>query len=125
MLNQLELAGFSLQSFVVQMAMLGFVVAAVTLVKGIVERTSIAYLILDIVENIVALIFTFFVIGVGNIGNLGLTSFNVVQGNLTANISLDIRFFLWVTMGIVGFRVVSSIVEFNEAKTETTTAPNG
>lgn len=105
--------------------MLGFVVAAVTLVKGIVERTSIAYLILDIVENIVALIFTFFVIGVGNIGNLGLTSFNVVQGNLTANISLDIRFFLWVTMGIVGFRVVSSIVEFNEAKTETTTAPNG
>jgi hypothetical protein len=125
MLSQLESAGFSLQSFATQMAMLGFVIASVTLVKGIVERTSITYLILDVVENIVALIFTFFVIGIGNVGNLGLTDFSIVQGNLTANIALDIRVFLWVTIVIVGLRVVSSIVEFKEAKTETIAIPNG
>lgn len=125
MLSQLESSGFSLQSFVVQMAMLGFIVAAITLVKGIFERTSITYLILDVLENIVSLIFTFFIIGVGNIGNLGFTSFRIVQGNLTANIILDIRFFLWVAMVVVGLRVVSSIVEFNEEKTEVTVAPKG
>lgn len=118
-LTQFEASGLDLQSFVIQSSILGIVIAAITLSKGIVKKTSITYLILDVVANTVALAFLLIVVGIGNVGNLGLTSFNIKQENASVNIILNLQIFIWITIGLVTLRVINSIVEFGEARAET------
>jgi len=40
-------------------------------------------------------------VGVGNIGSLGYSSFKLTQGKVTMEILLDLRVFIWLTIGVV------------------------
>ncbi len=117
-LQQLEATGLNLRSLATQTAMLGLVVSALTLVKAIVAKTSIVYLIVDVSSNIVSFAFALLVVGVGNIGNLGYSSFSLKQARLTTEIVLDLRVFIWFTVAVVGLSVLQSIARFREAKAE-------
>ena len=116
--SQLEATGLNLQSLVTQTAMLGLVVSALALVKALVARTSITYLIVDISSNIVSLAFALLVVGVGNVGNLGYSSFSLKQTKLTTEILLDLRVFIWLTVAVIGLSVLQSIARYREAKRE-------
>jgi hypothetical protein len=110
--------GFDVQGLATETAILGLVISAIALAKAIVENTSIAYLILDVSSNIIFLAFTLLVVGVGNIGNLGYSSFSLKQGKLTTEIMLDLRVFIYLTMGVVAVSVLQSVARFREARAE-------
>ena len=117
-LKHLAATGFDVQSFATQMALFGLVVSAISLVKAIVARTSIAYLILDISSNLVSLTFALLLVGLGNIGSLGYSYFKLTQGKVTTEILLDLRVFIWLTIGAVGLSIIQSLVRFSEVRAE-------
>jgi hypothetical protein len=117
-LEQLSATGLNIQSLATQTAMLGLVISAIALAKAIVERTSIAYLVLDVSSNIVSLVFALLVVGVGNIGSLGYSSFSLKQGKVTTEIMLDLRVFIYLTIGVVAVSVLQSVAKFREARAE-------
>ncbi len=119
-LDQLTATGLDIPSLATQAALLGLVISAIALAKAITERTSIAYLILDISSNLVSLAFALLIVGVGNIGSLGYSSFKFTQGKVTTEILLDLRVFIWLTVGVVALSVLQAVAKFREARAEET-----
>jgi hypothetical protein len=117
-MQQLEATGLNIQSLATQTAVLGLVVSALALVKAVVAKASIVYLLVDVSTNIFSLAFALLVVGVGNIGNLGYSSFSLKQAKLTTEILLDLRVFIWLTVAVVGLSVLQSIARYREAKKE-------
>lgn len=117
-LTQFSDMGFDVQGLAIETAILGLVISAIAFAKAIVGKTSIAYLILDVSSNIIFLAFTLLVVGVGNIGNLGYSSFSLKQGKLTTEIMLDLRVFIYLTIGVVAVSVLQSVARFREARAE-------
>jgi hypothetical protein len=116
--DQLQSTGFDTQSFAIETATIGLIVTVIILIKGIVDPTSVTYLIVSLVSSGLSLIFTLIVLGVGNISNLGLTSFKVVANQVEAYIKLDLRVFIWIMMGVVLFQMAQTYFEWCEAKIE-------
>jgi hypothetical protein len=117
-LDQLAATGLDVQSLATQTALLGLVVSAISLAKAITASTSIAYLILDVSSNLVSLVFALLIVGVGNIGSLGYSSFKLTQEKVTTEILLDLRVFIWLTIGVVALNVLQALVKFREASAE-------
>lgn len=117
-LDQLSAMGLDVPGLATQTALLGLIISAIALVKAIIMRTSIAYLILDISSNVVSLAFALLVVGVGNIGSLGYSNFRFTQGKVTTEILLDLRFFIWLTVGVVALSVLQSVAKFREDRGE-------
>jgi membrane protease YdiL (CAAX protease family) len=115
-MDQLSSTGIDLRTLATETAMLGIVISAIALAKAIIETTSIAYLVLDVSINIVTIVFALLVVGVGNIGSLGLSSFSLKQGNVTTEITLDLRVFIWLTIATVLLSVTQSVARFREAR---------
>jgi uncharacterized membrane protein YuzA (DUF378 family) len=74
--------------------------------------------VLDASSNVVSLIFALMVVGVGNIGSLGYSSFTLKQGKVTTEIALDLRVFIYLTVGVVAVSVLQSVARFREARAE-------
>jgi hypothetical protein len=117
-LEHLSASGLNVQAIAIQTAMLGLVISAISFAKAIAERTSIAYLILDVSSNIVSLAFALLVVGVGNIGSLGYSTFSLKQGKVTTEIVLDLRVFTYLTIGVVAVSVLQSVAKFRETRAE-------
>ena len=116
--DQLQSTGFDTQSFAIETATIGLIVTLIILIKGIVDPTSVTYLIVSLISSGLSLIFTLVVLGVGSISNLGLTSFKVVNNQVETYIKLDLRVFIWIMMGVVLFQMAQAYFEWHEAKTE-------
>jgi hypothetical protein len=116
--DQLQSTGFDTQSFAIETATIGLIVTLIILIKGIVDPTSVTYLIVSLISSGLSLIFTLVVLGVGSISNLGLTSFKVVNNQVETYIKLDLRVFIWIMMGVVLFQMAQAYFEWQEAKTE-------
>jgi len=116
--DQLQSTGFDTQSFAIETATIGLIVTLIILIKGIVDPTSVTYLIVSLISSGLSLIFTLVVLGVGSISNLGLTSFKVVNNQVETYIKLDLRVFIWIMMGVVLFQMAQAYFEWREAKTE-------
>ncbi|MBN2336333.1 hypothetical protein JXL21_12300 [Candidatus Bathyarchaeota archaeon] len=116
-------SGVDLPAFLTQMKILGGVTAMITLVKGFVDKTSVTYLAASLVQNVSALGFTVILLGVGNYMSLGLTEFTVAMEGGTSFIQLDMRAFIYLTVGVVVLRIIQSVLEWSEARVEA--APPG
>lgn len=120
--DQLQSSGFDTQSFAIETATIGIVVTVITLIKGIIDPTSVTYLIVSLVSSGLSLIFTLIILGIGSISNLGLTSFNVVTNQVETYIKLDLRVFIWIMIGVVFFQMAQTYFEWQEAKAEQKTS---
>jgi hypothetical protein len=119
-LNQLSAMGLDVPGLILQTSLIGIVIFVITLVKAITNRTSIVYLILDVSLNMVSLVFALLVVGMGNIGSLGYSSFRLTQGKVTTEILLNLRLFIWLTVGVVILSVFQSVAKFREVRAEKT-----
>jgi hypothetical protein len=117
-LSSIQQAGFDIQLFATETAILGLVVASITLIKGIVEPTSVTYLILSLVSSGFGLIFALIVLGVGNIADLGLTRFQVSNERMSAFIRIDLRIFIWITFAAVLLQMVQNVYEWREVRAD-------
>ena len=106
-IDQLSSTGLDVQGLATQTAMLGLVVSAIALAKVSVDYVDHLPHSRRIV-NVFTLVFALLIVGVGNIGNLGLSSFSLKQGKVTTEIVLDLRIFIYLTIGVVTFSVLQS-----------------
>ncbi len=115
--------GFDLPSLFNQMMMIGAVTAALTLVKGFVDETSVISLLVTIAQSLSSLMFTVILLGAGNIMSMGLTEFTIEQMGVTSIIRMDLRVFIYFTFGTIGLKVIQSYLEWTEARRDA--APPG
>jgi len=124
-LDQLKVTGLDIQDFLMQTAVLGLIISVITLVKAIIRRTSIAYLVFSVSSDLISLAFALLVIGVGNVGSLGYSSFKFMQEKVVTEIVLDLRVFIWLSVGVVAISVLQSVVKFREMRSEITVSSAG
>ncbi|MCW3978137.1 MAG: hypothetical protein NWF12_00190, partial [Candidatus Bathyarchaeota archaeon] len=111
-------AGISLTGFLNQIAMIGVVIAALTLAKGFVEVSSPVYLLASIGSSVVMLAFTVITLSFGDLGNLGVTTVAMdIEGAVNTAV-VDLRFFLQLATLSVGLQIIHSFLEFTEARKE-------
>ncbi len=116
-------AGIDIPEFLNYMKILGGITALITLVKGFVDKTSVVYLLASVVQNVSALAFTVILLGAGDYMSLGLTEFTVDVEGVVNQIVLDMRVFVYLTVGVVALRIIGSYLEWGEARVEA--APPG
>ena len=115
--------GFNLPSLFNQMMIIGVVTAALTLIKGFVDETSVISLLVTIGQNLSSLIFMVVLLGAGNIMKMGLTELTVSQQGVTSIIVMDLRVFIYFTFGTIGMKVIQSFLEWTEVRKDA--APSG
>ncbi len=118
--------GIDLIQFTNEIALIGGVIAALTLVKGFVEPSSVLYLLSSIAMNGMTLFFTVVTVSLGrfeDLGNLGLTTISIeVQGALNT-MTLDFRMFIWITVATVMLKIVEAFLEFSDARKQKSVVP--
>ena len=117
-LLQLEETGIDVQGFVNQMVTLGLVFTAIAVGKALTAKSSVAYLILDVSSIVAGLAFALLIVGAGDIGSLGYSSLKLGEGKQTAEITLDLRAFIYISLATVALRILQSVVRFREARAE-------
>ncbi len=117
-LLQLEEAGFDIQGFANQMVVLGLVLTAITVGKALTVKSSVTYLILEISSILAGLAFALLIVGAGDIGNLGYSSLSLSKGKQSTEITLDLRVFIYFSLGTVALRILQSVARFREARAE-------
>jgi len=111
--------GIDIIQFANEIAMLGGVIAVLTLVKGFIQPSSVFYLLASLASSGVTLFFTIVTVSLGrfeDLANLGMTTITMeVQGALNT-MSLDFRLFVWITTATVALKIVESFLEYADAR---------
>jgi hypothetical protein len=116
-------AGIDLTGFVSQIAWIGVVIAALTLVKGFVVKHSPLYLLASVASSTVTLAFTLITLSLGDWGNLGVTTISMDLQDTTNTIVLDLSVFVKLAAVSVSLEVIHSILEFADARKERSKSP--
>lgn len=112
-LDVLALQGFNLYDLLTKFALLGLIMSIFTLLKGFTEETSISHLLISLSSNIFWLVITFFGIGFGSIGSLGITEISSEIGGISNTITIDLRLFVYLTILTTFLKMVHSILNYN------------
>lgn len=115
---QLSQVGFSVQGLLNQTVIIGVVIAAITIAKGFIDDKTITYLLLNLASNSITLLFTFIVLGLGNVGSMGLTTVNLNIQNAETTVVMDMRLLLQVAVLTVVLRMIQAVFEWREARAE-------
>ncbi len=119
LLNQV---GFDLTGFLNQIALIGVVVAFLSVAKGFVYETSPLNLLLSIASSVMTLGITLVTLSLGDIGNLGITMISMKGEGGSNTMILDLRLFIQLAVLTVALKVVHSVLKFMGARTETASA---
>jgi len=122
--TQLSQVGFSVQGLLYQTVAIGVVIAAITLAKGFIDDKTVAYLLLNLASNGVTLLFTFMVLGLGNVGSMGLTTVKLNIQNAETTVVMDMRLLLQVAVLTVVLRMIQAVLEWREARAEAAQTAN-
>lgn len=113
--------GIDIIQFANEIAMVGGVIAVLTLVKGFVQPSSVFYLLASVASSGVTLFFTIVTVSLGrfeDLANLGMTTITMeVQGALNT-MSLDFRLFVWITTVTVALKIIESFLKYADARNQ-------
>lgn len=123
LMTQIEQSGFNLDSFTSQIMIIGVATAALTLVGGFAEPTSIIALLVKMAQAGFSLILIIVFLGAGNIASLGYTEFRVAMQGVQSTITMDLRVFVYISIGTIFLKVLQVYLEWKEARVEA--APPG
>jgi hypothetical protein len=123
LMTQIEQSGFNLDSFTSQIMIIGVATAALTLVGGFAEPTSIIALLVKMAQAGFSLILIIVFLGAGNIASLGYTEFRVAMQGVQSTITMDLKVFVYISIGTIFLKVLQVYLEWKEARLEA--APPG
>jgi hypothetical protein len=111
--------GIDMIQFANELAIMGVVIALLTLVRGFAQHSSVIYLLASIVSSGMTLFFTLVTVSLGRyeeLGNLGVTTITMeVQGALNT-MTLDFKLFIWITFATVALKTIESFLKFADAR---------
>jgi len=110
---------FDFSGLLNEMAIIGVALSVLALAKGFVNRTSPLYPALSAFSNVIWLVFSLLVIGLGQIGTLGVTELSFEVGGGVNTIVFDMSMFAYIAVITVGLKIVHSILEFLDARSTT------
>lgn len=116
--NLLTESGIDLNTVLNQIMVVGMIAAALTLLKGFVNTTSLTYLAVAVAQNIFTLVFAIILLGVGNIAAMGATEFTMTMAQVTNTIRMDLRIFIYLTFLTVVLRVLQTYLVWSEARAD-------
>lgn len=118
-------SGFELNAFVYQIAAIGLVASALTLVKGFASKASYIYLLAALSSNAMMLYFNLVTFSVGDVTKLGqVTITTEILGGINTMI-LDMRLFIQLSFVVVGLQVIYTLLDFINARKEEAKAKEG
>jgi hypothetical protein len=120
---QIEQSGFDLAGFINQIMIIGAVTVGFTLVGGFVDPSSVIALVVKIAQAGSSLVFMVLLLGAGNIAGLGYTQFDIAMQGAQSSIAMDLRVFVYISIGTILLKIVQVYLEWNEARIEA--APPG
>lgn len=123
LMTQIEQSGFNLDSFTSQIMIIGAATAVLTLVGGFADPTSIIALLVKMAQAGFSLILIIVFLGAGNIASLGYTEFKVAMQGVQSTITMDLRVFVYISIGTIFLKVLQVYLEWKEARVEA--APPG
>ena len=110
--------GVDLNAFIYQIAAIGLVASALTLVKGFVPMSSYIYLLASLSSNAMMLYFNLVTFSVGDLAKLGqVTVVTEIPGGVNTML-LDMRLFIQLAFLAVGLQVIYTVLEFINARRE-------
>ena len=115
---QIAQSGFDLATFTNQVMMIGVVTAAMTIVGGFVDPTSMITLLVKLTQAGFSLILIVVFLGAGNLTSLGYTEFEVAVEGVHNIIAIDLRVFVYVSIATIFLKMVQIYLEWNDAKIE-------
>ncbi len=111
--------GIDIIQFANEIAMIGGVIAVLTLVKGFVQPSSVFYLLASVASSGVTLFFTIVTVSLGrfeDLANLGMTTITMEVPGALNTMTLDFRLFVWITAATVALKIVESFLEYADAR---------
>ena len=110
--------GVDVNAFIYQIAAIGLVASALTLVKGFVPMKSYIYLLASLSSNAMTLYFNLVTFSVGDLAKLGqVTVVTEIPGGVNTML-LDMRLFIQLAFLAVGLQVIYTVLEFINARRE-------
>lgn len=113
---------FKLTGLMNEIALIGVVMAALALSKGFVDEASPVHLGISTISKVLWLVLIFVVMGLGRIGNPGVTTFTMEMEGAVSTVVLDFRVFIYLTILTVLLKIAHSFLLFREARLEKTTS---
>lgn len=115
----LSQAGFDQAGFINQIAIMGVVVALLTLVRGFSPESSPLCLLASIASSVSMLAFTLLTLSLGDLGGLGITTISMNVQGVFNTVVLDLRLFVQLAILSVALQVIHSILVFADARKRT------
>lgn len=109
---------FNLTGLMNEIALIGLVMAALALSKGFVDKASPVHLGISTISKVLWLVFIFIVMGLGRIGNLGVTKLTMEMEGAVITVVLDFQVFVYLTILTVLLKITYSFLEFRDARLE-------
>lgn len=113
---QIEESGFDIEAFSQQLMTIGVATAALTLIGGFVDPTSVIALIVKIAQAGFSLILIVAFLGAGDLANLGYTTFDIAMEGAHTSIAMDLRVFVYISIASVLLKILQAFLEWNEAR---------
>jgi len=123
LLAQVEASGFNLSEVINQIMIIGAFTAALTLIGGFVDQTSVVSLLVKLAQTGTSLLFVLLLLGAGNLSSLGYVQFEVDLGEVTSSVAMDLSAFVYISVGVILLKVIQIFLEWREARIEA--APAG
>jgi len=112
----LIMTGYDLVALLNKIGVLGVLISVFILLRGSVEKASKAGLGVSIAYKAFWLLVLFFVLGLGNIENLGVAVIGGSGGGASNVVMFDLRLIALLGTVIVALMIAHSVIEFREKK---------
>ena len=113
---QIEQSGFNLADFSNQIMIIGVVTAAFTLIGGFVNPISVIALPVKIAQAGFSLVLIVVFLGAANTRSLSYTTFDVAMEGVHNTIAMDLRVFVYISIGAILLKNIQVYREWNEAR---------
>ena len=109
-------AGFDIESFTYQIAVIGVLSSILIVIKGFAEEDSYTYLLTALTGNGVSLYFTLATLTLGDITSLGVSTIKMDIGGGSNTLTLDMSIFVWFAILTLVLQVLLNIMTFLDSR---------
>ncbi len=108
--------GFNLLDLLGRIAVIGVILSILVLLRGLVEKTSVRYLLLSTTWKIFWLFIVFFLLGFGYPETLGIAIIGGIAGAIENVVAFDFRLFTSLATVVVALMIIRSVLQFQDSQ---------
>jgi hypothetical protein len=111
------MGGVDLMALLNKVVIIGVAMAVLVILRGSTEKASRAGLGVSIAYKVFWFLVVLFILGLGNIENLGLAVLGGTSGGATNTVIFDFRLIAFLMAAIVALMIAHALIDYRESKT--------